>query len=169
MRNLVLILVLVAGLVAGYFVGDYRGREARLALAKAIEAGKAAEGERDAAIAALKRDLAAVDAKYKADIDASRRDYAAKSDAWRATKARLDEALQRQNARLAEVNGNVDALAAKLAGATGAERPPLEARIARLRQERAGLQREVEGGACLKTPVPKDVIDALDAATRGQS
>jgi chromosome segregation ATPase len=168
-KNLVLILVLVAGLVAGYFVGDYRGREARLALAKAIEAGKAAEGERDAAIAALRRDLAAVDETYKADIEASRRDYAAKSDAWRATKVRLDEALQRQNARLAELDGNVDALARKLAGATGAERQQLEARLARLRQDRAGLQREVEGGACLRTTVPRGVIEALDATTRGQS
>lgn len=168
MRNFVLLLVLGCGMASGYFVGDYRGKEARAALEKAIAMGMALDREREAVIASLRKDLADIDAKYQRDLEASRRDYEARSVEWQRAKAGLDETIRRQTARIAAANQDLEKLRGQLDGATGDERVKLEQEIARLRKVRADLQRELDGNRCLGTPVPQSVFDALGgAANRG--
>ena len=164
MRNFVLLLVLVCGLASGYFIGDWRGKDARKALEMAIETGKTLEREREAAIVALKKDLDDINAKYRRDMEANRKDYETRSIAWDRTKAELDKTIKRQTEKLAESNRNIDDLTAKLGGSVGAEKERLKQEIARLRKQNAELQREAEGNRCLKTQVPRSVLDALGGA-----
>lgn len=164
MKNLLLLLVLVCGLAAGYFVGDYRGKEARLALEKAIETGRTVEREREAALLALKKELDEINTKYRHDLDASRQDYAARSAEWERAKAGLDETIRRQSDKLAAANRNIEQLTSRLGASSGPERERLEQEIARLRKQSAELQRELEGNRCLKTAVPRSVLEALDQA-----
>lgn len=165
MRNLVLLLMLVCGLVTGYFIGDYRGKDARKALEKAVETGKALERDREAAIVALKKDLDDINAKHERDIELSRKDFEARRAEWGRAKVGLDATIKRQTGKLAEANRNIDDLATKLGGSVGAEKERLEQEIARLRKSRDDLQREVEGNRCLKTQIPRSVVDALGGAS----
>lgn len=72
MKNLILLIVLALGLGGGYFAGQYRGKEARKALERAVETGKALDRERANTIASLKTDLDGIGEKYKQDIEARR-------------------------------------------------------------------------------------------------
>lgn len=154
-------MVLVAGLVSGYFVGDYRSKDAREALERAIVTGKTIEQERLATIAALNADLKAASEKYTRDIDAIRKDYEAKSIEWQRVKAGLNETINRQRTSLANLNTKVAELMEKSGASTGAEKEKLEHEIARLRKERAELEREMNGNVCLETQVPRSVHKAL--------
>jgi small-conductance mechanosensitive channel len=164
LRNLVLLLVLVLGLVSGYFLGDYRGSQAIATLKEAAETGKTVEKEREARMVALKKDLDDINAKYTRDMEASRRDFQARTAEWQRTKVGLDETIKRQNARLAASSKNIDDLKVRLAGASGAEKTRLEEEIARMQKQRSDLQRELDGTRCLQTPVPRSVLDALGGA-----
>lgn len=161
MRNLILLLVLVAGLLGGYFVGDYRGKDAREALERAIETGNKVEQERLGTISALKADLKTIDEKHAREINAIRQDFEARSVEWQLVKARLDQTILRQKSMLGELNTKLAELTGKAGTSTGSEKDKLEQEIARLRMERANLEREMKGNVCLETQVPRSVIDAL--------
>jgi len=155
MKNLVLLIVLALGLVGGYFAGQYRGREARKALEQAVETGKALDRERASTIASLKKDLDGIGEKYKQDIETSRKNYEAKAAEWQRTKLRLDETIDHQTKSLTALNKTLAAME-KIGASAGTDKD-----LAQLRKAAAGLQRELDGNACLKTPLPSSVLDAL--------
>lgn len=164
MRNLTLLLVLVSGLLAGYLIGDYRGKAAREALHKAIETGKALDSEREAAITRLKSELDGIDAKHHRELEALRKSSDLKAAAWRHAKDGLDKNIRRSAATLAASDGKLQSLVAQRDAAAGADQARLELEIGRLRKERDELRREIEGSACLQARVPHSVFDALSEA-----
>lgn len=161
MRNLLLLLVLISGLLAGYLIGDYRGKAARVALEKAIETGKTLDSTRQAAIAKLETELRSIDEKHRQELDASRQEYDSKAAEWQREKAGLGEKIRRLSAKRAENDAQLKALNEKLGSASGAEKEKLEQEIERLRMERESLTQQIEGNACLKVPVPQSVHEAL--------
>lgn len=161
-RNIVLLMVLVTGLVAGYFIGDYRGREAREALEKTIATGQSVDDELRTANATLKAELEGVNGKHAQDIERLRAEYGENSAEWQHTKSGLDGTIRLQNARLVALNGALGELIAQLGRSHGAEKVQLEQKIAILKNDIDLLLREVNGNACLKTQVPDSVIETLN-------
>ena len=165
MKNLVTLVVLVTGLLAGYFVGDYRGKDAREALKKAIETGKTLDSERNAAIASLKTELAGINEKHQREIAAIRKDNDAKVAEWRRTKESLENNIRVTTAKLDASDGQLKSLVTRRDGTSGAEKAGLDLKIENLRKEQAKLRQEIESTACLQARVPNSVFDALNEAT----
>lgn len=163
MRNLLLLLILISGLLAGYLIGDYRGKEARKALELAIETGKKLETERLDTIAKLEAELNGIHAKYKQQLDALNKEYAAKETEWRKTKAELDTKIRHLKAESAKIDAKLKGLVLQLSNATGPERDALLREIASLQQELANIQIEIDGNQCLKTRIPGNVIKLLNS------
>jgi len=165
MKNIVLLLVLVTSLLAGYFVGDYRGKDAREALKKAIETGKTLDSERDTAITKLKTELDGISEKHQQEIAAIRKDNDAKVAEWRRTKQSMENTIKLTTAKLAASDDQMKSLVSQRGSATGAEKARLDMEIERLKKEQASLRQEIEGGTCLQTKVPHSVFDALNGNT----
>lgn len=167
MSKFILLLVLIAGFLSGYMIGDYRGKDARETLQKAAETGKTLDTERDAAIAQLKTELDGINDKRHRELEAIRKDNASKTAAWRRSQDTLDDQIKRSSSKLAESDTRLKTLVAQRDGATGAEKASLDLKIANLRKEREDLRRDIEGNACLQARVPHSVFDALNEAHAG--
>lgn len=161
-RNIVLLMVLVTGLVAGYFIGDYRGSKAREALQKAIATGQSIDDELRTANATLKAELEGVTGRHAQDIERLRAEFSENSAEWQHTKSGLDGTIRLQNSRLVALNGALGELIAQLGRSHGAEKVHLEQKIAILKNDIDFLLREVNGNACLQTQVPDSVIETLN-------
>ena len=162
MKNFILLLVLVSGLLAGYLVGDYRGRDAREALDKAIETGRTLDAERMTAISRLKTELEGIDAEHRQELAAIRRESDSRMARWRSTKSNLPGAINHAAAALAESDDRLTLLATQRDRASGAEKTRLEREIARLRTEQETLRQESTGNACLQARAPHSVFEALN-------
>lgn len=168
MRNLTLLLVLISGLLAGYLIGDYRGKDAREALKKAIETGKTLDTERETAIARLKTELDGINEKHHRELETIRRDSEHKAAAWRRSKDGLSDEIKRSNSKLADTGNRLKSLATQRDTVTETEKPGLELEIRRLQKVQDDLRKEIEGSACLKARVPHSVFDALNEANTGE-
>ena len=164
MKNLVLLLVLVAGFLSGYLIGDYRGKAARETLQKAIETGKTLDADRNTAIARLRTELDGVYDRHRRELEAIRKSSDAGAAEWRRTKDGLDDDIRLSTARLVVSETRLKSLVAQRDTTSGADRARLDLEIARLRKERDELRREIEGSACLQARVPHGVFDALQVA-----
>ncbi len=160
-RNIILLIVLVSGLVAGYFVGSYKGREAMEALEKEKALQETLKKDHDAIQAGLQQKLGAVEDQRKSQLEEAQKKYQDQSAQWEKSKANLDATIKKQTVLLANTNRDIDSLVKKLPTATGAERAKLEAEIARLRQQAQSIQVEADGTRCLQVQAPRAVIDAL--------
>lgn len=169
MKNFLLLSVLVSGLLAGYLVGDYRGKNAREALGKAIEAGKALEAERLATISRLKTELEGIDEEHRRNLAAIRADNDAKVARWRNTKSNLADSMKRATVAFAESDDRLKSLAIQRDNASGADKARLEQEIARLRTEREFLRQESTGNACLQARAPRSVFEALNETKIAES
>ncbi len=162
MRNIVLLLVLLAGFLSGYLVGDWRAKAAREALDNAVATGKVLDAERETAITSLKTELDSINARHQRELDAIRKSNESKMAEWRRARDGLDGDIKRSNARLGESDARLKALTAQRDAAPAAERVKLDLEIARLSKECDALRREIEGSACLQARVPHSVSDALN-------
>lgn len=161
MRNILLILILIAGLLAGYLIGDYRGKSARAALEETIKTGVKLDTERRDAIARLETELRSIDERHQQELEASRKEYDAKSAEWQREKAGLNERIRGPRSVYAEKAAELKRLIEQLGRTTGAEREPLQRKIERLQTEMGLLSLQIEGNACLSVQVPQSVHDAL--------
>lgn len=164
MRNFTLLMVLISGLLAGYLIGDYRGKDARESLKKAIETGKTLDTERETAISRLKTELDGINDKHHRELEAIRKDNESRMAAWRRTQNGLDDKIKRSTTKLAESDTQLKTLISQRDTASGAEKDRFDQEIERLRKKREDLHREIEGNACLQTRVPYSVFEALNEA-----
>jgi chromosome segregation ATPase len=164
MRNFILLLALISGLLAGYLIGDYRGKDARESLKKAVETGKTLASEHESAITKLKTELDGINDKHHSELEAIRKENESRMTAWRRTKDGLDDKIKRSSAQLAESDSKLKSLVTQRDNASGANQARLDLEIERLRKEREDLRREIEGNACLQIRVPHSVSTALNEA-----
>lgn len=147
MRNFILLLVLVSGLLAGYFIGDYRGRDARETLGKAIETGKTLEAERMTTISRLKTELESINEKHRQELAATRKDNDARMAGWRRTKSDLANTITHTTATLAESDNKLKSLISQRDSASGADKAKIELEIAPA--ERTGKPASGKRGRCM--------------------
>ena len=164
MKNLTLLLVLTSGLLAGYMIGDYRGKDARESMQKVIATGKTLATAREETIAQLKTELNGINEKHLRELAAIRKDYEVKTITWRRSKAALRQDIKRSNARFSENESRLQSLAMQRDSASETDRARLEAEIARLKKQQAELRDQIEGNACLQVQVPHKVYEALNGA-----
>jgi chromosome segregation ATPase len=164
MRNFILLLVLISGFLSGYLIGDYRGRDARESLKKAVETGNALATERETSIGRLKEELDTINDKRHRELETTRKDNVSKSAEWRRVKGNLDDRIKRTTAKLDESDTRLKTLISRRDGASASEKASLDLEIARLQKEREDLRREIDGSACLQARVPHSVSDALNDA-----
>lgn len=164
MKTITLFMILLSGLVSGYFIGDYRGRHARIALENTIKAGTAADRELQNAKENLQAELAEVNHRQQRELEMLRADHSAKSAEWARVREGLNDTVRRQHKKLAELDGVLAELVAKLGGSAGAEKRLLEQNIALLKRDIDALVREVNGNTCLDKPVPYSVVNALNGS-----
>jgi chromosome segregation ATPase len=162
MRNLTLLLVLVSGLLAGYLIGDYRGKNAREALNKAIETGKTLDAEREAILASLKAELDTINDRHHRELETMRSENASRMAAWRRSRNDLDSAINNSSAQLAESDSKLKALISQHEHASAPDKARLAAEIEQLRKEQEVLRREIDASACLQARVPHSVFEALN-------
>lgn len=168
MRNLILLLVLISGALAGYFVGDYRGKEARKALELAIETGKTLESERQATLTKLKTELDGINEKHQQELDTSRKEYATKEAEWQSIKSGLNGTISNLKEKRDKDMSELKHLLEQLDGATGPERAALEQKIAALRRELDGVKLKLDSNLCLDMPVPSKIIDLLNGTGKAR-
>jgi DNA repair exonuclease SbcCD ATPase subunit len=161
MRNLLLLLILLAGGLAGYLIGDYRGKAAREALQEAVDKGNLALTEQKKAMLQLETRLRDIGDTHQQELEKIRTDYDAKSAEWRREKAGLTEKINKLRSVYAEKAAELERLIGQLDGVTGTAREALESKIERLQTELGLISLQIEGNACLGVRVPQSVHDAL--------
>ena len=162
MRNFILLLALVSGLLAGYFIGDYRGRDAREALNKAIETGKTLDAERMTTISRLKTELEGIDEEHRQELAAIRKDNDSRVERWRSARSNLADTMKHATAALAESDDRLKSLAIQRDSVSGTDKTRLEQEIARLRTEQEAQRQESAGNSCLQARAPHSVFAALN-------
>lgn len=162
MRNFTLLLVLASGLLAGYQIGDYRGKDARESLQKTVETGQKLDAEREATLSRLKTELGEINDKHHRELDAVRKDNESRMTAWRRTKEGLDHKIKLSTTKLAESDAQLKTLISQRNAAPEDEKSRLDLEIEHLRTDRENLRREVEGSSCLQARVPHSVFDVLN-------
>ncbi|MBI5890682.1 MAG: hypothetical protein HZB47_08395 [Nitrosomonadales bacterium] len=161
MNKFILLLVLVSGFLSGYLIGDYRGKDARETLQRALATGKMLDADRENAITQLQVELDGINDKHRRELEAIRKRNASQSADWRRARDRLDDRIKRSAAQLAASDARMQTLVAQRDAASGADKARLDQEIGRLRRERDDLQREIDGSACLQARVPPSVVNAL--------
>jgi hypothetical protein len=162
MNKYILLLVLISGVLSGYLIGDYRGKDARETLKNALATGRTLVAERETAIARLKTELDGINDKHRRELASIRKNNYAKIAKWQHIKDGLDDKINFTSAKLTASDNHLKMLSTLRDAASGAERSKLDLEIATLRKERDVLRREIESNACLKARVPNSVFEALN-------
>ena len=162
MRNFILLLVLCSGFLSGYLVGDYRGKNARDALQRAMETGKTLDAERETTISRLKTELDSINETHRQELEAIRKENNSRIALWRRSKGGLNEQIRRSSVDLYLANTRMASLTSQRSVANGADATRLDMEIGRLRKERDNLRSEIDGNTCLQTPIPESVFEALN-------
>jgi DNA repair exonuclease SbcCD ATPase subunit len=161
MRNLLLLLILLAGGLAGYLIGDYRGEQARKALQEAVDKGNLALAEQQKTALQLETQLRDIGETHQQELEKIRTNYDAKSAEWQREKARLNERIGRLTAERSTNAARLQALNEQLKNSSGSEKERLQREIELLRIRQIELSQQIEGNACLGVRVPQSVHDAL--------
>jgi chromosome segregation ATPase len=160
MNNLVVLVVAVAALVAGWFVGSSSGREAKEALARAEAAGQSAKSEHDKAVGVLNQRLASLTGDYEREKQKLDADHSRQSREFDAILAKRDGRIAELTRARGETQAEVQRLKDAIAAAPPAERERLQRELDRRQGEQKTQETQIAGLQCLEVPVPPDVLVA---------
>lgn len=161
MRNLLMLLVLLAGGLAGYLIGDYRGKAAREALQETIDKGNLALAEQQKTSLQLETRLREIGNTHQEELEKIRSDYDARATEWQREKTGLNAKIGRLTAERSINASRLQTLDEQLKNASGVEKESLLREIELLRIRQIELSQQIEGNACLNVRVPQSVHDAL--------
>ena len=162
MKYLVILLVLAAGGISGYFIGSHQGKAATEALAALEQAAKQEKTESDKAINALKESMAGLATEHKNELNKIETEY-------QQQRAQLDDALAGKEKKIkeqtAKMNNNqreIERLRGTVVSTTApAEKRKLLERVAQLENEKRNSDSDVEGLKCLSVAVPDEILGQL--------
>lgn len=162
MNYLVILLVLVAGGISGYFIGAHQGKAAIEALATVEQAAKHEKAESDKAINALKESMAGITSVHKNELSKIETEY-------RQQRTKLDAALAGKDKKIkdltAKINNNQQEIerAQHMAANVSdpAEKKKLQEKIAQLENEKRNLESGVDGLKCLSVAAPDEILMRL--------
>lgn len=159
MRNLVLLIVLLLGGAAGWTAGGWSGRDARAALARAEETGKAAAAAHAAEAAALKARLASLAADFERDKSKLESDHARQSSEASALIASSQSRIAELGKARSGSQTALQSLRAELAAAkTPQDKQAITERIVIKEVEVQRQDSQIAGETCLAVPVPEHLL-----------
>jgi type II secretory pathway pseudopilin PulG len=158
-RNLLLLVILLVGVAAGFFAGSWSGRSAKAALAKVEATGQALEAEH-------KKQVAELNARMSTLVSDYTRDKQAQDDAHANQIKAMDDILAGAKGRVATLEktrndslSRIAQLKTELGGATTPQaRKDIEAAIAVQEGSVKTQSVAILSQQCLETPVPADVL-----------
>jgi len=162
MKYLIILLVMAAGGISGYFIGAHQGKAAIEALASLEQAAKQEKAESDKAINALKESMAGLTAEHKNELIKIETRY-------KQQRAKLDDALAGKDKKIkdmtAKMNNNqqeIERLRNNAVSATDpVEKKKLLEKVAQLEIEKRNLESGVEGLKCLSVAAPDEILVQL--------
>jgi len=162
MKYPVILLVMAAGGISGYFIGAHQGKAAIEALASLEQAAKQEKAESDKAINALKESMAGLTAEHKNELIKIETKY-------KQQRAKLDDALAGKDKKIkdmtAKMNNNqqeIESLRNNAVSATDpVEKKKLLEKVAQLEIEKRNLESGVEGLKCLSVAAPDEILVQL--------
>jgi flagellar basal body-associated protein FliL len=162
MKYLIILLVMAAGGISGYFIGAHQGKAAIEALASLEQAAKQEKAESDKAINALKESMAGLTAEHKNELIKIETRY-------KQQRAKLDDALAGKDKKIkdmtAKMNNNqqeIESLRNNAVSATDpVEKKKLLEKVAQLEIEKRNLESGVEGLKCLSVAAPDEILVQL--------
>jgi hypothetical protein len=161
-RNIILLVVLIAGGVAGYFIGARNGQDAKEALAKLEEATKLGEAEHKKTTAELQAQVTSLTTKFEADKKQINADYSAKQDKLSALLGSRDKTIKDLKDRRSGDQSEIVRLRAHMNDPmSAAEKQANLERIAQLEKDRRDTVLAMRGEQCLAVAVPKDNLATL--------
>jgi chromosome segregation ATPase len=162
MKYLVILIVLVAGGISGYYIGAHQGKSAIEALDSLKQAAKQEKAESDKTINALKENMAGLSADHKnelARIEAEHKQQRAKLDAVLAGR---DRKIKNLSANISNNQQEIERLQNMAANVSDSEeKKKLQDEIARLKKEKLNLQSGVDGLNCLSIAAPDEILTRL--------
>jgi uncharacterized protein YgiM (DUF1202 family) len=162
MKNIVMLLILAAGGISGYFIGNHQGKAATETLAALEQAARQEKAESDKTTNVLKENMAQLAAAHKSELDKIETEY-------RQQRAKLDDALAGKEKRIRELTARMDSnqqeierLRKTAVSATDpAEKQKLLDKVAQLENETRNSKSNVEGLKCLSVAVPDEMLSQL--------
>jgi chromosome segregation ATPase len=165
MRNLVLIIAMVAAGLAGYFLGGRGGRGAKEALARVEASARESEAQYQKTTKDLQARLAALGSEHEQATqkikDEFKQQEAAFASAVKARDQRIAELQRSRQGIQAEI---ADARARLAAAKSEAERLAAQADIGKLQKQEQVVVATVEGEQCANVKVPPSLLTALGVA-----
>ncbi len=162
MQNILLAAVLIAGLITGYFVGNYRGKSAQETLMQAITKGESLNKILTEANTNLKRDLIDIENKRKFELEENRKKFEVRNAEWLADKANLKEKIKTLRGELNDSGQKIDNLRTQLASApTIEDKNRLEYELEQEKKKYQDVKIKFEGEKCREVLVPQSVLDIL--------
>ncbi len=159
MRNLVLLIVLLLGGAAGWYAGGWSGKDAKAALARAEETGKAAAAAHTAEADTLKAKLVSLGAEFERD----KKKLEGEHSRQRSEASALIASSQSRIAELGKARSGSQAtlqsLRAELANAkTPQDKQAITERIVIKEVEVQRQDTQIAGETCLAVPVPERLL-----------
>lgn len=161
MRNLLLLLILIAGGMAGYLIGSYRGKAAITALEQVIETNKRLIEEQKKTMDDLRLTLGNIARIHQEELDKTNQEYELKRDNWQRQISGLNQTIKEQKSKHAKLDAQLKNLIGQLNGATGARKEEIEREIAELNKELGALLQQIESNTCLTVLLPPIVHETL--------
>lgn len=163
MQNIILAVVLILGLGAGYFIGDYRGKAAQETLKQEIATRESLSKKLAEINDGLRRDLGDIEKKRQAELDESRKAFEARTAEWASDKAGLKERINKLSGVLGASDQKIDSLKKQLASAPSVEeKKRLEDEVEIERKKNQEITARLEGEKCREVAVPQGVLDVLN-------
>ena len=159
MNYLVILLVLAAGGISGYFIGAHQGKAAIEALDSLKQAAKQEKAESDKAINSLRESMAGLSADHKSElakIEAVHKQQRAKLDAALAGK---DKKIKDLTAKINNNQQEIERLQNMAVNVSDpVEKKKLLERVAQLEIEKRNLESGVDGLKCLSVAAPDEIL-----------
>ena len=161
LRNVFLVVALVAGAIIGYFVGSFSGGEAKQALKMEQKLSAEAKLQNQLAQKSLQEKMAALVTDHTGKLDALSREKTEALAQFETEKKARTAAIQQANTAKATLDKRLGELdkARRAADPGSADRKNIEAEMGRLASENAALQKRVTGLECGRVPLPKETLD----------
>jgi chromosome segregation ATPase len=162
MRNLVLIVAMVAAGLAGFFLGGWSGRDAKEALARVEASARESEAQYQKTTKDLQAKLAALGSEHEQATQKIKDDFKKQEDAFAsAVKVRDQRIVDLQRSRQGIQAEIADAKARLAAAKTEADRLAAQADIGKLQKKEEVVVATVEGEQCANVKVPPSLLTAL--------
>lgn len=162
MRNLVLIVAMVAAGLAGFFLGSWGGRSAKEALARVEASARESEAQFQKTTKELQTRLAALGSEHEQATQKIKDDFKQQEDAFASAVAARDQRITELQRSRKGIQAEIADARARLAAAKSeADRKAAEAEIGKLQKQEQVVVTTVEGEQCANVKVPPSLLTAL--------